>query len=211
MRIHLKHLAPEPVSTPLISSSGVWGEELNLELGQTVQVVAKSGKGKSTLLHIIYGLRSDYEGICKIGEIEAPSYSMNQWLDLRANKLSLLFQDLRLFRNLSARENLELLPRVDPESSGFEVMCERLEITHLLDRKVATLSLGQCQRFALVRCLRKPFRWLLLDEPFSHLDEVIAREAAELIQESVQAKEAGLIFTSLQPEGPISGGTMLYL
>ena len=61
------------------------------------------------------------------------------------------------------------------------------------------------------RCLRKPFRWLLLDEPFSHLDEVIAREAADLIQESVQAKEAGLIFTSLQPEGPISGGTMLYL
>ena len=163
------------------------------------------------MLHIIYGLRSDHEGVCEIDEVEATSYSETQWLDMRAKKLSILFQDLRLFRNLSARENLELLPQIDPESPGLEDMCKPLEIAHLLDRKVGTLSLGQCQRLALVRCLRKPFKWLLLDEPFSHLDEVIAMAAAELIKKSVQAKEAGLIFTSLQPEGPMSGDLILHL
>ena len=198
---------PEPIPAPLISSSGVWGEEHNLELGQTIQVVAKSGKGKSTLLHIIYGLRSDHEGVCEIDEVEATSYSETQWLDMRRKTIDSFPPPA--FRNLSARENLDLLPQIDPESPGLEDMCKPLEIAHLLDRKVGTLSLGQCQRLALVRCLRKPFKWLLLDEPFSHLDEVTAMAAAELIKKSVQAKEAGLIFTSLQPEGPMSGDLIL--
>lgn len=204
MKILLRNLAPHPLTEPLLSSSDVWSKEINLSGGETVQVVAKSGKGKSTLLHIIYGLRSDYEGSCEIDHSNIRTLSEEDWLGLRSAKLSLLFQDLRLFQNLTARENLDLLPCLDPEAPSIKKMCEQLEISHLLDRKIASLSLGQRQRIALVRTLRKPFRWLLLDEPFSHLDAEISHAAARLIEETIKQKKAGLIISSLQPEGPLN-------
>ena len=66
-----------------------------------------------------------------------------------------------------------------------------------MERKCQTLSYGQQQRVAIVRALCQPFEWLLLDEPFSHLDEQNSTIALELIQEVCAAHNAGLIVTSL--------------
>lgn len=204
MKILLRNLAPHPIPRPLISSSDVWGKEICLNSGQSVQVVAKSGKGKSTLLHLIYGLRSDYEGGCDIDGSCIKIFTEKNWSEMRSARISLLFQDLRLFQKLTARENLELLPVVDSAPYSIEDMCERLEVSHLLHRTVSTLSLGQRQRFALIRSLRKPFSWLLLDEPFSHLDDEAALAAARLIEEFIQLKKAGLILSSLHEGGPLT-------
>jgi ABC-type phosphate/phosphonate transport system ATPase subunit len=73
----------------------------------------------------------------------------------------------------------------------------RLGLEGFLDRKCQTLSYGQQQRVAIVRALCQPFEWLLLDEPFSHLDEQNANIALELIQEVCASQNAGLIVTSL--------------
>ena len=178
MRISLNNLTPDPIAEPFLLSSEIWANDITFPSGETVQVIAKSGQGKSTLLHVIYGLRTDYQGSCEIDNSNTKKLSENDWLHLRSTKLSLLFQDLRLFQNLTARENLELLPVIEPEAPCLKKMCEQLEVSHLLNRKIATLSLGQRQRFALIRSLRKPFNWLLLDEPFSHLDTEISHAAA---------------------------------
>ncbi len=199
MRISLRNIMPHPLAECLMANSALWGKELIFEPAQSIQLVAQSGKGKSTFLDIIYGIRSDYQGNFEISGKNTSNLSTDQWKDLRSRELSLLFQDLRLFQNLSARENLQLLPIVDPDAPKIGYMCERLQVDHLLDQPVKNLSLGQRQRFAIIRCLRKPFRWLLLDEPFSHLDEDNAKEAALLIKENICSKEAGLILTSLQP------------
>lgn len=203
MKISLNNLRPEPIAEPFLLSSEIWANNITFPSGETVQVIAKSGQGKSTLLHVIYGLRTDYQGSCEIDNSNTKKLSENDWLHLRSTKLSLLFQDLRLFQNLTARENLELLPVIEPEAPSLNKMCEQLEVSHLLNRKIATLSLGQRQRFALIRSLRKPFKWLLLDEPFSHLDAEVSHAAAALIQETIRVRDAGLILSSLETDGPM--------
>ena len=117
-----------------------------------------------------HGLRQDYTGTAKVDGTCA-SFSPQEWERVRRERISLQFQDLRLFPNLSARENLLLLPQSNPAAPSLEEMAERLEMTPFLNQSLSTLSQGQRQRMALVRTLRKPFRFLMLDEPFSHLDE----------------------------------------
>jgi len=203
MRITINQLVPTPLRDANIRSSDVWGESVTLENSKCVRLVAQSGKGKSTLLHIIYGLRFDYMGSYEIEQEQASTFSTGRWRELWTNQFSLLFQDLRLFQHVTARQNLELLPRVFQSGSSHEEMCKVLEIDHLLDRPVSTLSLGQQQRFALVRSLLKPFKWLLLDEPFSHLDDENARRAARLIETNAQIRNASVLYTSLSPSSPL--------
>lgn len=204
MRISFKQVIPTPLPDSCVQSSKVWGQRLTLDKNQSIQIEAQSGRGKSTLLHILYGLRFDYKGVCKIDGSEVSGFTTEQWRELWTNQFSLLFQDLRLFLDLTARQNLELLPDIYSAGPNLEEMCKELEIDHLLDSPVNTLSLGQRQRFALVRCLLKPFKWLLLDEPFSHLDEGNAKRAAQLIENSTKLRRAGILHTSLSSTSPLT-------
>ena len=204
MKISFKQVIPTPLPDSCVQSSKVWGQRLTLDKNQSIQIEAQSGRGKSTLLHILYGLRFDYKGVCKIDGSEVSGFTTEQWRELWTNQFSLLFQDLRLFLDLTARQNLELLPDIYSAGPNLEEMCKELEIDHLLDSLVNTLSLGQRQRFALVRCLLKPFKWLLLDEPFSHLDEGNAKRAAQLIENSTKLRRAGILHTSLSSTSPLT-------
>jgi putative ABC transport system ATP-binding protein len=126
-----------------------------------------------------------------------------EWEYIRRKSLSLVFQDLRLFSKLSARENIELIPKSNPNSPSLSEMSKRLEIDDFLEQPVYTLSHGQRQRVALIRALRKPFTWLLLDEPFSHLDERNQKLACILIEEIIENNGAGIILSSLGTAPPI--------
>jgi len=211
VNISLRKIIPHPLPPSLVSSSDVWGEEVSFACGTSTLLEAQSGKGKSTLLHILYGMRQDFDGVCKLDGTDITRLSAIQWQNLRSGKVSLLFQDLRLFKHLSLRENIHLVPETDPQAPPLQEMCERLQVDHLLDRPVQTLSLGQRQRAALVRSLAKPFQWLFLDEPFSHLDEANASEAALLIKESTKRNQAGLLLTSLQAQSPLACDRCLHL
>ena len=73
----------------------------------------------------------------------------------------------------------------------------------LLHKKASILSFGQRQRFALIRAICKPYKWLLLDEPFSHLDKANQKKVWELVINDVQSKGAGLIITSLDADAKL--------
>ncbi|HAE11596.1 MAG TPA: ABC transporter [Opitutae bacterium] len=197
MLIEFKKVIPAPIPEEMIEPSEIWDSELRLETGSLVLVSAHSGKGKSTLLHLLYGLRNDYEGEALADGESIRGKSRQDWETWRRRRVALLFQDLRLFPALSARENLELIPVANPRAPSHEEMAERLGMTSFLERPLASLSQGQRQRVALMRVLRKPFELLLLDEPFSHLDEENTRLACALVEEVTQANKAGLILTSL--------------
>jgi putative ABC transport system ATP-binding protein len=153
--------------------------------------------GKSTLLHLLYGVRKDFSGILSIDGKDSSSFSREDWIKIHKTFISLLFQDLRLFSHLTALENINLIPVANPQAPAVEEMADQLGIMDLLHQSVATLSHGQRQRVALVRALRKPFQFLLLDEPFSHLDEVNQNKACSLITQLVQINGASLILSTL--------------
>jgi ABC-type lipoprotein export system ATPase subunit len=195
--ISLENIAPSPIPQSHLESSEIWNSTLTFESKSSILISADSGKGKSTLLHLIYGLRKDYSGNLFIDSGNAEELGFQQWENLRRESLSMVFQDLRLFSQLSARENIELIPQFNPNSPSISEMSERLGMIDFLEQPALTLSHGQRQRIALMRALRKPFKWLLLDEPFSHLDKNNQELACDLIKEVTEYNEAGIILSSL--------------
>lgn len=197
MLIELNQIIPSPLPDKVIDSSEIWNLNLLIQPQSKTLISAQSGLGKSTLLHLIYGLRQDYSGQLLIDGKPARDFSFIQWEELRRESLSLVFQDLRLFPHLSAQDNLNLIPQSNPASPSIMEMADRLGMESHLQQPVSTLSHGQRQRIAIMRALRKPFRILLLDEPFSHLDEINQTLACELIRDVVEQLQAGLILSSL--------------
>ena len=197
MLIELQNLIPEPIPQKIVEASEVWGTNLRIETNSNVLVSAQSGMGKSTLLHIIYGLRKDFSGQLLMDGKNIREHSYEEWENLRKQSISMVFQDLRLFPHLTSQQNLQLVPEVNASTPSIEEMTAQLGVDNCLDQSVSTLSHGQQQRIAIIRTLRKPFRLLLLDEPFSHLDEENQKHASRLIQEVTEANDAGLILSSL--------------
>ena len=106
--ITLSNVIPIPLKEQNIGSSEVWKTELQIPDKKKVFLSAPSGKGKTTFQLMLYGIRKDYEGIVKMNGEDISTFDLNKWSDIRQNKLSIIFQDLRLFPDLTALENLEL-------------------------------------------------------------------------------------------------------
>ncbi len=178
-----------------------------------VLVKAPSGKGKTTLLAILFGLRKDYRGQVWFNSADIRSFGHQTWAHLRRERLSCVFQDLQLFDDLTARQNIELKNDLTACKSAKEIddFFERVGLGGQRNERVGQLSLGQKQRVALLRALCQPFECLLLDEPFSHLDPANAAHAAALIRQECERQGAGLVITSVAQEPEIPCRTVLNL
>lgn len=202
MNIQLNHVMPEPLAGIAHASDSIWGNQANLRAGSKILLNASSGKGKSTFSMTIFGVRTDYSGSVTYDGKDIRSYSIDEWVHLRQQVISTVFQDLQLFRNLSVAENLLLKNGLTSFKSEKEIRqsLEFLEIDHKWDEPCGLLSMGQQQRVAIVRSLCQPFKWLILDEPFSHLDEQNSLRSLELINEECTRQQAGFVLTSLDDD-----------
>ncbi len=161
--------------------------------GKNYLISAGSGHGKTSILNFIYGSNK-----CFDGEIhyDTDYYSV---FDLRKTKISYVFQDLKLFPSLSVFENIQIKNILTNNKSVGEIE-NLLKKVSLLNKKnsiVQELSLGQKQRVAVIRALCQPFDFLLLDEPFSHLDPENIELLSDVIDTELSKNSAGLILTSL--------------
>ncbi len=181
-------------------ASGVWQQELQIRQGEIVFIKAPSGTGKTTLMHMLYGLRHDFEGSILWDEQNISKLDAAAMAHLRATFISIVFQDMRLFPELTAWENLEVKRVITNTATeeSVEHMLQRLGMLHKKYALAKTLSYGEQQRIAIIRSLLQPFDWLLMDEPFSHLDDANIDKATALISEVVANNKAGLLLADLE-------------
>lgn len=179
--------------------SGIWLNALVLQGNEYVFVKAPSGTGKTTLIHMLYGIRTDYEGAIQWDGKLLQQMNADALAELRINKVSVIFQDMRLFPELTAWENLEIKRQLTDtvDEATVRGWMQRLGIANKSGSRAATLSYGEQQRVAIIRALLQPFEWLLMDEPFSHLDNDNKAKAAQLIAEVVQQRNAALLLADL--------------
>lgn len=197
--IHLRQTLPQVFADRNSIVSDVWHKDLSFRKGETYLIEAASGTGKSSLCSYIYGYRNDYQGIISFDETNIKAYSVKQWVDVRQHSLSMLFQDLRLFTELTAMENIRLKNNLTGYKSKKEILAlfDALGLSDKRDVKAGKLSFGQQQRVAFIRSLCQPFDFLFLDEPVSHLDDANSHLMGELVKEEATRRGAGVIVTSI--------------
>lgn len=170
------------------------------EAGEFVKIVAPSGSGKTSLMHFLYGLRHDYNGTVSYGNGPVKNFSVEDFAAQRKANVSIVLQDMRLLPEQTVYENLYIKHQLAPHHPAEKIkeMAGRLGIGSKLNSKAKTCSYGEQQRVAIVRALLQPFQFLLLDEPFSHLDNNNSERAMELMLEEATARNAAIIFADLE-------------
>jgi len=198
-RISFESVLPQVFTHHKDFKSEIWNSKVTFERGYLYLVEAESGKGKSTFCSYISGYRHDYTGHILFDETDISTYKMYDWVNFRRRHISHLFQELRLFPELTAFENVEIKNQLTRWKSSTQIKewFEQLDIADKLDVEVGKMSYGQQQRVAMMRALVQPFDFLLLDEPISHLDDNNAQTMTEIMLTEARQQEAAVIVTSI--------------
>lgn len=173
---------------------------LTLEQEPCYCLMSPSGSGKTTLFRILMGLEQPDSG----------SISTNSSVPFSALKIGAVFQENRLCEGFSPLDNVLLA--VGPGARASEIRREliRLLPEECLDRPASTLSGGMKRRTAILRALLAPNQILLMDEPFTGLDEDMKQEVIRYILEKRRDRFL-LINTHLEEEAKLLGAHILHL
>ncbi len=202
-------------SPPEGGPSDVWGVELLFEKGKSYLIEAASGRGKSSFCAYLFALRNDFQGKIEwISETGSPILLDEKGIDkLRCEGIGMMFQEHRLFPELTALENVLLKNSLTNFATEEEIcqMLSQLGLENKLNVPCDKLSFGQQQRVAFVRLLCQPADFLLLDEPISHLDIENAKIMANMLSEYQAKSNAGIIITSIGHRMPYPYDQLLKL
>lgn len=204
---------PEPLAGFKHGEHSIWGKTFTISFYDKILLNASSGKGKTTLISILLGLRKDYSGSVFIQEQNIQNLDVETWTKLRREVFSVVFQDLQLLSQLSLEENLRIKHDLGSDLIFDEVLelIQALGLGDKLKQTCGTLSFGQQQRVAIVRALIPSFDFLLMDEPFSHLDTENTEHALTLILKRCDNLNSGCLLTTLGETYNNRFDQMLYL
>lgn len=172
------------------------GVSLDLNRGQAKVLMGHSGCGKTTLLRCLALLES-----CDSGTVEIDNMSLSYPVNPRRlasigdqvyPRVSLVFQQLFLWPNMTCRENLAL---VSKNAARISTFAERLAVGQVLDRYPQACSLGQKQRIAVIRAILPSPHYLLCDEITSALDFQSATMVLDLLSELTSEDTGVLLIT----------------
>ena len=162
---------------------------LTIEPGQVVALVGPSGVGKSSILRLVAGLDTDFDGSIRIDAVEASA----------APPAGFVFQDARLLPWLSALDNIRAVRTETTEVEARELL-DRVGLAGYEAAYPAQLSGGMQRRVALARAFSVNPRLLLLDEPFVSLDQHLVAGVQRVFRDLVRDTHATAILVTHLPE-----------
>lgn len=152
-----------------------------------------SGIGKTTILNIIAGLKAINYSYIKVGKRVLTDSRHHLNVKVQQRRIGYLFQDYQLFPNMNVYNNITFMTK---PSEHINELIHTLKIEHLLEKYPVTLSGGEAQRVALARALSTKPDLILLDEPFSSLDDKTKKEGIKLILKIFEAWQIPIIFVT---------------
>ncbi len=170
---------------PLFSISS-----LEIPGGSRILIHGPSGRGKTTLLHLLAGQFLPDEGTIRVDDVELTSLDDDARSRLRRKHFGIVFQRLNLLDHLTALENV-LVGAPNSSRDYFAkaaVAVSRMGLNPLSQQRSGTLSVGEQQRVAVARVLASSPDIVLADEPTSSLDDVNAESVMQALCEDVEGR-----------------------
>ncbi len=171
--------------------------------GEQMVLVGRSGCGKTTLLHIIAGISRPTSGSVKIDNIEVTRLSEAACDRFRAEKIGYVFQTFNLLPGFSAFENVMLgmtFSRGKRDPDRARKLLDRVGLSARASHKPSALSVGEKQRVAVARALANRPRLLLADEPTANVDTANQKNIVDLIRETCSEENIALVMVTHSPE-----------
>ena len=172
---------------------------LQAEENSELLILGNSGTGKTTLLHLLAGLRKPTSGDVEVNAVKLSSLSGASLDRFRGKNIGVVFQTSHFVQSLSVLDNILLAPYFSNNKvskSDAEKMLDRLNILSKKNKKTSTLSVGEQQRVAIARALLNNPSLILADEPTSALDDENAKEVLNLLREQTHALKAALLIVT---------------
>lgn len=192
------------VSVKNLSYAYTSGEEISfpdiaLQAGEHCLILGESGRGKTTLLHLLGGLLRGYEGSIEVDGTELKSLTEVKLDHFRGKKIGFIFQRNHLINALTVEKNLAMAPYLAGLQINHRQVDEVLTSLGLYEKKassVTKLSQGQAQRVAIARAVLNNPTVILADEPTSALDDKTCERVIDLLIEVAGERKATLLIAT---------------
>src|SRR5436190_2455619 len=192
--IKKSYLEPDGGRLPILDIA-----EFDVNDGEQMVLVGKSGCGKTTLLHTIAGITRADAGEIKIDGIDIATLSEAGVDKVRADRIGYVFQTFNLLPGFTALENVLLgmtFARGRKDPARAKHLLDRVGLSHRATHKPTALSVGEQQRVAVARALANRPSLLLADEPTANIDPRNPQKIVDLIRDSCREEKVSLIIVT---------------
>ena len=161
---------------------------VSIHAGEFVAIVGPSGCGKSTFLNIAGMMLSGDTGKVILRGEDLSMKKKQDWTAIRRDHIGFIFQNHQLLPFLTAREQLDVVKKANPEK--VEQLAQELDLTKIMDHYPSQMSGGERQRVALARAFITDPDVILADEPTASLDSQRGRQAVKMIAMEVHKRSS---------------------